>query len=867
MLSNERILDLISTMNESNCKNILNKIQALHREDSKNTISLLFSYINRLSSNDISQLTSNLDQILNFIKQLENSTPILFLLLESFASKKDEIYRFSVLEVLRHETFGIANIIDLLFKNDTEFIILDVLRLKPVMIDEFIRETIKIDNSVASKNIGQIFPVLDISYFLNYKSFLFLFEREHHYLRNCFIDIVENLILYYKDQSNLEAISELTLLLYERLIDVNFYVRNRALGAIANLFKSEAILKDQRNVIIKEIMERAKDKTVIVRKRSINLLSQILLNHPFKNRTNLLRTEDEPELGSNQTNMNLDFEEFTTLMENTLQIVVSLLDDSLKTDILEISTFIKIAYLLRLKGSKQAIYKILGVVFTKDKNIVIDIFKEILLKRGEILYEFINDKAFEIILQSLDIDEKMLFKNVYEGEKVFESIYILKQLKRHISEQNAMMLLNHMTSMLFSSSNEEELNINVKSYINTLCIIKNLRYRIEHNHEIFNLVIKNTIKMVFYEVSLIKMVVNLIYSTSVNPEATVSKLLKNLCLSKSSLKILDSIGWIALNQYYLQERFEKKSKGIKVGDLSNAVLVDGSSLREKRKSLEEIRRNSLGGMSSEKQTIMGDMFRLSLKLDDLEETLKNKSEEEIADFFFYLKETEILYSKTSMLHQFIPFLKESLRSQNSDIQTVAYSSLFKCMLISSTFFSENFNYIGEALDHPNNAVKNIAVVALHDFIIFYNSYFENSILFSRLSDPEINKNVLLIIFGLLQKNIIRVKNNSVKILNLLFDERLGNIVRTIIRTFSTNNNIISVMFFEAYTSELSIEHLKFLAYYVGSNIQESMFLKCLKSGMPKDRLKVVFNVFDLGEKFIKDNAFRDEIRELIEVNL
>lgn len=874
-LSVDEINKMISTMSLVNTKSILNNINHSFDNDTEVLISAMFVFLNKLktfSTDSVNEIATYLDAILHFLKPL-NDCSILFFLLEQFSAKKDEIHRIKILEILSSKNFTNANLLNLLAKNDTNILISGILKYKEEFTEEFIRESLKLDSMAASKNISLIFPNLEISYFLNYKSFVFLCEKEHFYLRNCFIEILERLILFYKEESNIEAIKELTLLINERLIDVNFYVRNKALGSLGNLFRNDSILKEQRNCIIKEIIERAKDKTVIVRKRSINLLSQILVNHPFKNRKTLESyREDTYDHTTNEMNLNKidvsgspksimenDFHEFVLLMKYALEVIASLLDFNFKTDISEISNFIKWAYLLKLDGSKEAIFKILGVVFTKEKDVVIDVFKEIFAKKGDILYEFINDKAFEVILQSLDVDERILFKNIYNGEMVFESVYVLKQIRHDISEQNAISLLNHITNILFSSKDETELNVNVQCYNNSLSVIKNLKYRIEHNHEIFGLVIKNTIKMVFFDRSIIKTVVELIYSLSISPEATTQKLMKNLVLSKSKLKILDSLGWIGLNQFYLLEKLEKRFKNSKI--LQTAGIPTDLNVREKRKSLEESRRSSLGRLSLDNKS---EIFKLSLKLDDFEQTLLNKSEEEAADYFFYLRETELLYSKNSMLHQFMPLLKESLSSSNQDILITAYSSLFKLMLTSSSFFNENFSYIKMGLEHSNHCVRNVSVVALHDFIVFYNNFFDPSILFDNLLDPQINKNVILVIFTLLQKNIIKIKNNSLKIIKYLFDPELGSIIRTLVKALSNNNNIISILFFETCMSDLGVEFVEYLSAFVASNIQESLFLKCLKTEISHEKLKVIFDNFELDEKFIKENLFRKGMKELLD---
>lgn len=878
---------VISECTKENAKEVFIILNAAN--DNEELFKLLLgSFINKLTtftSDYGNELSKHIPHILNSIQSLANPIPILFLLLENLILKKDEIMRLKIFEILGRLDFSVANIINLLYKENTESIVLEILQIKNEIIDDFIRESIKIDNSTVSKNLSLILPQLNSKYFVNFRSFLVFFENENHYTRNCLLDIFEPLILSFKENGNIEAIKELTLLVSERLCDINLYVRSKALTVIGDLFRKECILKDQRNSLIRESMGRIRDKTVIVRKKSINLLSQILLNHPFKDRDTLERDCEKHEdsglnLSKKRTIMNEkmkeDFIEFIDLMEECLKLVTSLLDCDLKTDLLEIASFIKIAYLFKLKGSKDAIHKMLGLVFTKDKQIIIDVFKEVLAHRSEILYEFIHDRAFETILYSLDIDEKPLLKNVFNNTKLFESLYVLRHCKKTISESTGLSLLQLITDVLFRSKDEEDLKINLESYINTLCIVSSIKYRIEYHHEIFTLISKNVIKMVFYHRSVIKHTVELIYSISSNPEKTIGKFLKNLCLSRSILKLLDASGCVALNQLFLLERLEKSMKNPNSeirNSLGNSESVRKSlesmkgvdNLRERRKSLEESRKSSLSRLSIDR-SISSASNRLSLRFEELEETLKDKTDEEIADFFFYLKEREVLYSHTSMLSQTVSILLQSFDSPDIEIQSIAYSCLFKYMIISSEFFNEHKDRLRDALMHDSSKIKNIAVIAMHDFLIFYNTSVDPTVLFEMLKVPDVSKNALLVIFNLLQKNIIRIKNNGTKIVSLLFDEDLGSIVKSLISNFASNTNLISVLFYEAYTSDLTVEYVKFLSSYVPTNIQESMFLKCLKADSSIERLKCVFENFEISPKFIQENMYREEMRQIIPSN-
>ncbi|KAM0680074.1 meiotic chromosome condensation [Glugoides intestinalis] len=868
--------EYMQMINELECDKVKDTVMLLIKNSDNEDLlqNLLISTINKTSSLAEGQalLSQVLSTVLNTIKRFENPISTLFQLLECFTQKKDEIARFKILEVLMKFEFNVINIVNLMYKADIDALVLDILKSKEAMIDDFIRNSIMLDNPNVAKNLALVLPNLGSRFFSSYNSFLFLFESENHHLRNCLLDILQGLVQDFKKTENIEAISEITQHISERLLDVNFYVRSKALSVIGELFKKECILKDQRNSLIKEITERAKDKTVIVRKKSIGLLTQLLINHPFKDKNTLERLEKRPKSGSeSQKRVIVDFEEFVALMETALSVVISLLDHTVKTDLIEISDFVKVSYLLKLQGSREAIQKMLCIVFTKDKQVVIDVFKEILTERGDILYEFINDKAFEAILGSLDLDEKLLWKNIFNNNKLFESVYILRQSQKPVSEESAYMLLQNITEILFRSKDELELEKNIQTYVNMLCILKRMKHRAASESDIFTLIIKNLIKMVFYEPSVIKHTVEVIYCTSVNPEYNAGKLLKSLCLTKSTLKIVDAVGCIALNQFYLLERLEVSIKSQKNGK----ALIENSSIRkslddfrEKRKSLEEARRSSLSRISLDRTTSLMKK-RLSLRFEELEASLKDKSDEEVADFFFYLKEHEILYSKESMLHQLVPLVVSSLKSANPTVQAVAHTSLFKCMLISSDFFNENKCFFIEALNSPLVNVRNTAITAFHDFLIFFNMSVDSSALFEKLNDREINKNAMLVVFSLLQKNIIRLKNNAVCLASHLFDESLGHIVKTLVKQLSSNNNTISILFYEAYKSNLSIDIVKYLAGFVAPLIHESLFLKCLKNTSDMkgngdiERLKAVFSVFEITEKFVKENIFREEMKQIL----
>ncbi|KAI5169723.1 hypothetical protein PAEPH01_0944 [Pancytospora epiphaga] len=811
--------------------------------------------------------------LLNLLKDFDDRAPLLFLLLENLRNKKEEDLRIRILEMLEDSSFTTSSVVGLLYKSEVSDLIIEILGTQHHdFTDDFIRSSLKLTDTNVLKNLSQILPRFSAKHFINYNSFMFMSENEHYAIRCCLLDIIENLIVFFKEQNNVESIRELLEHIKEHLNDVNFYVRGRALGCIANLFRQECILKDQRNSLVREIIGRVKDRTVIVRKKSVNILSQILINHPFRDRENLERVDgtcsNTMEVVGSKCQMEEDFDEFVGLMELALNAVEMLLEYDLKTDAIEIVNFIKVSYILKIRGAEQALRRILGLVFTKDKQVVIDAFREITGVRMEAIYEFIDDRAFDEILKHVNLDDKMLFKNFYSGHMALESSYILSKLPIKISEENGLVLLSHATSILFGSRDAEDLTGNNAMYGHVLEILMRMKGRIQHSSEILRIASKNIIKMLFFEYSLIKSTIQLFYVISLNPEKNCLKLLKNLCLCKSTLKILDCVGWIAISQYYLFERLEHNLKG---QDSKKSIVIEGvgaekldefrrslgreglAILREKRKSLEETRRLSLGATA-----------KMSLRFDSLTETLRDKTDEEVADFFFFLREKEVLYSETSLLHQFVPLIIDSCSSSSVQIQIIAYLTLNRLMLTSSVFFNENFELFRNSLFHEHPTVKNNAIIALHDFVILYGSSFDTSLVFNCLDDSTINKNTALIIHSLLNKNVIRIRNNGVRLMSYLFDSGIGVIVADIIKKLSTSNNVMSILFYETFLSTLNIEHLEYLCNFISPSIHESLFLKCLSSGGSADRIKCLYKNLTISDKFIEEHSYREDVKVLLE---
>lgn len=819
-------------------------------------------------------VSEHISGLLKLLSGTEGIAPLLFILLGLLNKRKDGAARIALLEIISRTDFSIELILDLLTREGTSPTAIDVLSYCSDKIPCFIREIQRVEDPRILKNISQVLPSLPARYFLNYKSLEFLLESENYLLRNCFLEILELVVLLFKEEQNISAIGDILSIISEHICDVSYFVRGKALSIISNLFMKEALLKDSRNSIIAAISGRILDRTVAVRKKAVSLLTQLLINHPFRHRKDMSRgpSQEQENISSLKDRIEADFTEFAILMEHALAVLATLLEHTQKTDLHEILCFVKYAYLMKLNGSREALERALNMVFSKAKEQIVEMLREILAVDPGEIYSFANNRYFLSLLPSLGLDTRCFLDNFISGYLRFESINILLHCNYRPTDTEAVAVLTCTTELLFGSQDATELKEHTKIYSAALQVLQRVSSRLPHNHEIFKLISKSIVKMIFFEPVLIKNTVELFYSASQNPEKNCATLLHHICLGKDRLKIIESVGWIALHQFYLLERLERR---FTAGSMKHEEIdsirrsLDRASLpglREKRMSVEDSKRTF--------NTVAG--IRMSLRLDSLQESLKSKTEEEVADLFFYLKENELFQHPDALLSQFVPFVLSSLTRTDCSghpdylTQAVAFRALARMMITSSTFFHLHYETFIGALHHPSPEVRNDVLVALHDFAVFYNSTVDPALFFSLLDDPSLRKNALLCIFNLLYKNMIRIRGFAVHVTQLLFDPELGLISCELVRTFSSNNNIMSVLFYETFLSRLSSAHIEFLAGYVDCSIQESLFLKCLKavSSEPDrgaemaEKLGTVFKTFSLSDKFVQSQMFRPEMEML-----
>ncbi|EPR79682.1 Condensin complex component, partial [Spraguea lophii 42_110] len=341
----------------------------------------------------------------------------------------------------------------------------------------------------------------------------------------------------------------------------------------------------------------------------------------------------------------------------------------------------------------------------------------------------------------------------------------------------------NITSELFRNTSDSNiLEIMVKIYIESINHIV--------TEEELKRSIKDVVSMSFFEPLLIELIVKKIYQHDVEKYIQMFfKLLtyikngedSNLPIACNKIKIIHLVGCIAINHSKYIDKIEKKIKesygaysdtGIFKRLSTSKMGNDISLLRERRRSINASRHSiRMSMINDDSMVIDTDKIKL-LKRSEEENTNenisnrennnsntkenKNKSEEELLDILFYIKEKEII--EHGLLKDYIPLVIEECKIDNNidntdnstnnndnlinttNIKVIAFNSLFRIMVLSSTFFINNFKLFINALSSNNDTIRYNALLAHSDYILLYNFIVEkyNYLLFDKLNDMNIN---------------------------------------------------------------------------------------------------------------------------------
>lgn len=309
------------------------------------------------------------------------------------------------------------------------------------------------------------------------------FQQENYSLRNALLDCINSIIVDKKIESSQEStFKSLLNIVIERTQDINAYVRSKSLSILSSICIAGQLPAAVLSLVWKKSSERLCDKTSIVRKRALILLSDILKNHPFnfdggelnekyfqskiarldkiveeleKPEPNLIQHKNAhaSESASEQIDKLMiqkkyysEAAEFSGFVSQVLESVADyFVFCPNKTEVNEAIEFISICHVLKVSGSQKILAKILPLVWSKDstgdESNKRSIREHLLNSLSILLFEGSNSEQVACNLENFY--EIFALKHSYQD--CVEEIFVLFLEKKFINKQVFLNLWNHLS--------------------------------------------------------------------------------------------------------------------------------------------------------------------------------------------------------------------------------------------------------------------------------------------------------------------------------------------------------------------------------------------------------------------------------------
>lgn len=687
----------------------------------------------------------------------------------------------------------------------------------------------------------------------------FLLESEHAFVRSCYLEVAFRYTMVQANKNSSEAICKSTRIIAERVVDINYTVRAKALSLLAQLFENGAVPEDVGGDVLLSSVDRIIDKTQIVRKRAIRLYCAALCSCKWL--ANGLHKEPGGGVSAER-------EVFMKAVVQALGNVDLLLQSNSKSEVEEICELLKLCYLHGIQAA-EGVFNNLFHYTVHDK----DAFETVLFSLAE-FFTMLRDRKFEFLFRlrptvSLGIVIRELarrrvfrddtFQRVFSMVRsgVQNALYFLSCSIKYIyaDTEQVLELMSFISGAFFNSRDEDELAQSVAMYRNMLDILISFKNK-DLNSEIVSVLVKNYVKMNFFDYEISEKTIRLCFMSGAGYEKNIHGLVRAICSKNvNRLKVLFTVGCIALEQARLIDVIEQRVKRLKT-NLGHVVPIE---IKERRRSINASRMSIQPKMSDAVET---------------QDALKNiieKPEDEISDILFFVKEREMLFGN-SLLQPFIPLVIDGCKDEDKEVQNVAYLSLLKCMSVSSEFFEKYMSLFLSGLVHKNCRVRSNCVIAMHDYFINYNFLLERHLgsLVCTLYDVEqsVRINSILIIFDLLVKNVVRPRGCGTKLSGLLVDddETVARMSLLLFQKVVKNENMAASILYESLLygeAERLKDILVILLPIISEKVKEACFVKLLKYRESKgDILKFYLQHACFAERFVAEMSTFDDFNEL-----
>lgn len=640
--------------------------------------------------------------------------------------------------------------------------------------DHLLREIKKNENTTFMRN--SISVVIDLYADVDLMDVAFLVESEHFFLRNAFLEI-----LFLKIQGKAKIEFDAFEVFYERLNDLNFYVRSKSLHILGLLY-NEGLVEERINEVMQRVLVKIHDKTMIVRKRAICFFSNYLIKADHA-------VADEA---------------INNIFGEALDKVSLLMKSGTSSEYIEILHLLKLCYYYEVNKAKEYFEMSFELIWDqKSKFHLLGCIREIIERMDPVdfFYKFSKENEnYRKILQSIKFKKNWVEKikvNLLKGVSVYESSFVLSNVVNIDIDYNLLFLV---TKILFSSSNKGELETNCEVYKNILMMIlrnigKGCRCNkpdcqdCEVKQKAMTQIWKNVAKMNFCSFDIIDISIKILMRNK-EFETNLIKMVEVLQTKKSHVILVYSLGRMALEITHFLDKAENKIKQLNI-KLNDSPL---GNIKEKRLSISRLslRRNpnQVNNTFIENTIIDNTFIDNTMIFDNLQ---KRDEKDDVSDFIFLLKENRLFFSPDSIFREFLPLIKQMMDDQNSFLQNLGFITIFRYMSCSSEFFLENIEFLEKGLSSNDDRIQNTSLIALSEFIITYSAWVESyiPILFQTLEHKNLilKKNTLLIIYYMVTNNLIKLKGYGKNITKLLFDEDLSVIVKKLISELSENDII------------------------------------------------------------------------------
>ncbi|KAL0265815.1 UNVERIFIED_CONTAM: hypothetical protein PYX00_011530 [Menopon gallinae] len=680
-----------------------------------------------------------------------------------------------------------------------------------------------------------------------------LLESEHAFVRSCYLEVVFRFIAKQAGRGSYEVLSSSVRVIAERVMDINYIVRARALSLLAQLFENNVVQEPEENEVLLASAGRIIDKTQIVRKKAMRLCCTVLCSRSCSTH----RPLGESDSGG-----------LERAMACVLKNIDLLLQSSCRGEVDEICELLRVSYLCGVPGTVD-VFSSLFHHTVHDKEAfervlfnLADFLSSLMDRKFEFLLRLRPTVSLEIVIRELarrkvfrDDTFRRVFGMVRSG--VQNALHFLSCSIKYIyaDTEQVLELMNFISSAFFGSKDEKELAGSVVMYRSMLDILISFRNK-DLNSDIVSVLVKNYVKMNFFDYEISEKTMRLCFMSGIGYEKNIHGLVRAICSKNvNRLKILFAVGCIALEQARLIDMIELRAKRLK----ANLGHVVPREIKERRRSINASRMSIQPRVSD------------AIETQDAVRNIMEKPEDEISDILFFVKEREMLFGD-SLLQPFVPLVIDGCGDEDEEVQNVAYLSLLKCMSVSSEFFEKHMGLFLSGLVHRNHRVRNNCVVAMHDYFVSYNFLLERHLgsLVCTLYDTEqsVRVNAILILFDLLAKNVVRPRGCGTKLAGLLVDEdeTVARMSLLLFQKIVKNENMAASILYESLLygdAQRLKEILVILLPVVTEKVREACFVKLLKYRESKgDILKFYLQHACFAEKFVAEMSTFDDFNEL-----